>query len=230
MDRRIAHDAVVRPAPAGLELRLDEGDDLAAPGARVERDRPEDEPERDERDVDDREGDRLREASRPSGPGVRPLHRDDARIAPQRLGELAAAHVESVDPARAALQQHVREAAGRRADVEADAGPPDRSRTRRAPAASLWPPRLTYGSGAATATGASAGRRGRPACGRARAASPSPTRTLPARTSAWARLRVSTRPRSTSSWSSRIARAAFAVGLTRLSWHSGAAPGLTAPE
>ena len=52
--------------------------------------------------------------------GVRALHRDDARVAAQRLGELAAAHVESVDARRAALQQHVGEAAGRRADVEAD--------------------------------------------------------------------------------------------------------------
>ena len=30
MDRRVAHDAVVGPAAAGLELRLDERDDLAA--------------------------------------------------------------------------------------------------------------------------------------------------------------------------------------------------------
>ena len=38
----------------------------------------------------------------------------------QRVGELSAAHVESVDPARAALEQDVGEAAGRGADVERD--------------------------------------------------------------------------------------------------------------
>ena len=54
-----------------------------------------------------------------------------------------------------------------------------------------------------------------------RAASPSPTLTAPARTSAWARLRDSASPRSTSSWSSRM-RGGLRVdaGLTRLSWHS----------
>ena len=71
-------------------------------------------------------------------------------------------------------------------------------------AASLWPPRLTYGSGCDDRDRDVRRRRGRPACGRSRAASPSPTRTLPARTSAWARLRDSASPRSTSSWSSRM--------------------------
>ena len=82
-------------------------------------------------------------------PRVRALHRDDARVATQRLGELAATDVESVDAARAALQQHVREAAGRRADVEADAAGGSIPNASSA-AASLWPPRLTYGSGASS--------------------------------------------------------------------------------
>src|SRR6185436_21140366 len=38
----------------------------------------------------------------------------------QRLGELAATHVESVDMARAALQQDIGEAPCRRTDVEGD--------------------------------------------------------------------------------------------------------------
>ena len=50
--------------------------------------------------------------------------RHDARDRPERLGQLSAAHVESIDAARAALQQTVGEAAGRGADVQAD--PPDR--------------------------------------------------------------------------------------------------------
>ena len=71
----------------------------------------------------------------------------------------------------------------------------------------------------------SAGRSRSPGLRSSRAASPSPTLTLPARTSACARLRDSTRPRSTSSWSSRT-RGAWRSwrsgrgGLTRLSWHS----------
>ena len=62
VDRRVADDAVVGAAAAGLELRLDERDDLAA---RAERrgDRAEDEVERDERDVDRREVDRFGQAS-----------------------------------------------------------------------------------------------------------------------------------------------------------------------
>ena len=56
-----------------------------------------------------------------------------------------------------------------------------------------------------------------------RAASPSPTLTAPASTSACARLRVSTSPRSTSSWSSRTRwtlRRCRWRGLIRLSWHT----------
>ena len=83
-------------------------------------DRGEDEVERDERDVDRREADRLWQGRCRERAGVRALHRDDARVAPERLGELATSDVESVDARRAALQQHVREAAGRGPDVEAD--------------------------------------------------------------------------------------------------------------
>ena len=54
VDRRVAHDAVVGPAPAGLELRLDQRDDLAAGRRERRRDRAEDQRERDERDVDRR--------------------------------------------------------------------------------------------------------------------------------------------------------------------------------
>ena len=53
-------------------------------------------------------------------PGVGPLHRDHPRVASERLGELSAADVERVDPGRAALEQDVGEAAGRRPDVEGD--------------------------------------------------------------------------------------------------------------
>ena len=151
MDGRVADDAVVGPALARLELRLDQRDDRAARRER-RRDRGEDLVERDERDVD---RSRARPApaasSRVSAPGVGALHRDDARVAAERLGELAAAHVESVDAGRAALQQDVGEAAGRGADVEADEARGSIPNASSA-AASLCPPRLTYGSGASTST------------------------------------------------------------------------------
>jgi hypothetical protein len=35
--------------------------------------------------------------------GVRPLHRHDPSVTTQRLGELSASHVESIDARRAAL-------------------------------------------------------------------------------------------------------------------------------
>ncbi len=57
------------------------------------------------------------------GTGVRPFHRHDARIAAERLGQLAAADIEGVDAGGAALQQDVGEAAGRGADIERDQPP-----------------------------------------------------------------------------------------------------------
>ena len=103
------------------------------PGRSVVDDRAEDLVERDERHVDGRRGRSARAGvAAVSVAGVGPLHRDDPRVGAERLGELAATHVESVDPARAALQQDVREAAGRGADVERRRGRPGRSRRRRA--------------------------------------------------------------------------------------------------
>ena len=75
-------------------------------------------PQRDERDID---GDDV------EGPGqvggrqiarVDVLEHDDARVGAQAPVELPVADVEGDDLARAALQQHVGEAARGRADVE----------------------------------------------------------------------------------------------------------------
>ena len=63
MDRRVADDAVVGPARAGLELRLDERDDVGRRGPSVDGDRAEDQRERDERHVDRGEADRFGQAS-----------------------------------------------------------------------------------------------------------------------------------------------------------------------
>ena len=146
--------------------------------------------QRDERDVDDGERDRLRAGV--SGVSVRALVRsiDTTRGSrAERLGELPAADVDGVDAARAALEQDVGEAAGRGADVEADAARPDRSPKASSAAASLCPPRLTYGSGARRLDRRRPDRRDRRACDRVAPHRRSPTRTWPASSSAWARAR-----------------------------------------
>ena len=118
---RVSDDPVIGLAAADFELGLHEGDDGGS-RTRLERaqDRPEDEPDRDERDVDDGNVDRLREGVGRQGPGVRPLHRDDAFVASQRLGELPAPDVHRVDARGSPLEQDVGETAGRRTNVERD--------------------------------------------------------------------------------------------------------------
>ena len=54
-------------------------------------------------------------------PGVRPLHRGDPGVAAQDVRELPTTHVERDHVPGPALQQHVREAAGRGPDVEREA-------------------------------------------------------------------------------------------------------------
>ena len=100
MDRRVAHDAVVGPSAAGLELRLDQRDDVPGGlGPSVARPAPR------------TSASEMNETSTVamaigSGrvvavrrAGVGPLHRDDPGIAAQRLGELATTDVEGVDAA-----------------------------------------------------------------------------------------------------------------------------------
>ena len=55
MHGRVAHDATLGPAAAGLELGLDERDDVAALLGEAGDDRRQHQVQRDERDVDDRE-------------------------------------------------------------------------------------------------------------------------------------------------------------------------------
>ena len=170
-------------------------------------DRAEDQVERDERDVDRRDVDRLGQGRRGQLAGVGPLHRHHARVArgafrpaardprrERRRGVAPRCNRTSVKPPVEAPTSSAIEAG--RVDLE-------RVERRRELVAAAAHVRLGFRR-------RQSGRRprsGRPACGRSRAASPSPTRTLPARTNACARLRDSTRPRSTSNWSSRHAAA-----------------------
>src|SRR5207253_2065711 len=115
-----AHD----PAPADLgparfELRFHEDDDRASFHDEG-RDGGQDEPRRDEGDVDGGETDRLghvvaRERSR-----VDSLAQDHARIVAELRLELAVSDVDGVHLRGAELEQAVGEAAGRSSDVETD--------------------------------------------------------------------------------------------------------------
>ena len=107
-------------------------------------------------------------------------------IAAQRLRQLSAAHVESIDAARAALQQAVGEAAGRGAHVQADATRRRPPRTRRGRRRASHR-RATRTAAAPAAPARCPGPPGRRACGRAGRRRPRPTRTRPASSSAWAR-------------------------------------------
>ncbi len=121
VDRGIAHDALLEMAAlADLELRLDQRDELRARGRERER-RGQHRLERDEAHVD---GDNLWHRVEPGGierPNVRLLQRHHLGPAAQARMQLVAADVDREDAARAAREQDLGEAAGRGADIEADA-------------------------------------------------------------------------------------------------------------
>ena len=87
------------------------------PGAESAQHRRQRDADGDERDVADGELRRERELGERAR--VRPLEHDDARVGAQPRMELPVADVDRDHARRAALEQHVGEAAGRRADVEA---------------------------------------------------------------------------------------------------------------
>ncbi len=91
---------------------------MSASRGETRRQRRQDVTQRNERDVDRHEIDRVRHVGCRQRPGVHAFADDDARIGAQLPIELAVADVERDHVARAALQQDVGEAAGRRADVE----------------------------------------------------------------------------------------------------------------
>ena len=124
MGGRIPDHAVIRRTLADLELRLDQGHDVgpraAGSGPQRRGDGSQDEAERDERHVDDGQVDRLADEISGQRPRVRAVVDDDPGIPGDPVRKLASTDVDGVDPGRAALEQHVREAARRRARVETD--------------------------------------------------------------------------------------------------------------
>ena len=139
-DRRVADDAALADVGAArFELRLDEHDCL--PAGRRERERRRQRGAHgDERDVAHDELRRERQLCERAC--VRPLEHDDPRVVPQARMELPVADVDGDHARRAALEQHVGEAAGRRADVEA-VGPAGSTPSGSSPCASFSPPRET---------------------------------------------------------------------------------------
>ncbi len=118
MGLRVAHDSLFDLLPADLVLRLDQCNKIG----RRDRERANCRQhvlERDEADVDGDEVRRLGKAV--EVPDIGFLQRNDLGPRAQARMQLAASDVDGVDAPGAALEQHLREAAGRRADVEADA-------------------------------------------------------------------------------------------------------------
>lgn len=112
----LANDATLadRVAP-GLELRLHQRDDVATVAELRERGRQH-ESKRDEGDVGYDDVHRLFDGHALAR--VHPLVHHDARVLTQAPIELTLAHIDRMDAFRAALQQDIGEAAGRRADID----------------------------------------------------------------------------------------------------------------
>src|SRR5580658_9117352 len=120
VDGAVAHDAFLDVAAAGLELRLDQRNQRR-PSFEDFADGRHDELERDEAYVHRGEIRLFGKTRRIKRADVSFLHRDDLAAAAQARMHLIAADVDRVDALCAAQYQDFAEAAGRGADVEADA-------------------------------------------------------------------------------------------------------------
>src|SRR5439155_21374389 len=114
------HSPLPDPPPADLELRLDEGDDGRRRGGQIPNPQQH-EAERDEGDVDDGEPDGLGDGRGRQRAHVLALDHDYSWVLANPPVELAVADVDCVDTTHAMLEQAIREAAGRRSDVEGHA-------------------------------------------------------------------------------------------------------------
>ena len=108
------------PSALGLELRLYQRQDLRARREQIA-DGRQHELERDETHVDGGEVGRVRQTRRIELADIGLLDADDVVAAAQPRVQLAGADVDRVDPLGAAREQHLGEAAGRGAGVEANA-------------------------------------------------------------------------------------------------------------
>ena len=104
---------------AHFELRLEQDDRLGA-GLRQGEGRIDDLEDRHKAHVGDDQVDRIRDQRGGQVAAVDAFQRDDARIVAQPLGQLVMADIDGIDFCGAALEQHLGEPAGRRAEIEAD--------------------------------------------------------------------------------------------------------------
>src|SRR5580698_5392484 len=120
VDGRIAHDAFLDVAAAGLELRLDQRNERC-PSFEDFSDSRHDVLERDEAYIHRGKIRLFGKARRVEAADIDSLHGDDIAAAAQARMQLIAADVDGVDTLRAAQNQNFSEAPGRGADIEADA-------------------------------------------------------------------------------------------------------------
>ena len=103
-----------------LELRLDEREQACVACQRDPVELRDGLREREVREVDRDDVDRLRDELRSKVRDIRSLQVDDARILSQRPEQLAEADVDRVDTPRTLVQEHLREPAGCGAEIERD--------------------------------------------------------------------------------------------------------------
>ena len=101
----------------GLELGLNQGDNIGV-SAQPFSDSRKDQLERNERNIDDHQTNRLKQRIQIASVG--PFHDDDPFILAELPDQLPLPHVDGIDTGRATLQQDVGEAAGTRADIGRD--------------------------------------------------------------------------------------------------------------
>ena len=114
----IPHHAALGDGGPDLELRLDQHDGPGPGLEQRERCREQGAQPDEARIAHQRRG-AGPDLSGVEEPRVAALHHMHPRVLPQRPGELPMAHIHRMHPRRAARQQHIREAAGGGADVEA---------------------------------------------------------------------------------------------------------------
>src|SRR5882757_425203 len=119
MHYRVLDDAMLGVFPLGLELRLDQRQQMRRCRCQRQRHRQHGF-QRNETDVDDDDVGPRRQPLAFVGADIRLFHRHDVGMVLQRVMQLAVADVDGENDAGAVRQQHLGEAAGGGADVEAD--------------------------------------------------------------------------------------------------------------
>ena len=119
MNGLVADDAALGMFPLRLELRLDQREQMHRCGGERQRNRQHG-LQRDEADIDDDDVGPRRQPLALEGADIGTFHRNDVGMVPQRGMQLPVPDVDREHDGSAVGEQDFGEAAGRRADVEAD--------------------------------------------------------------------------------------------------------------